>query len=69
MNDIAVIQRKIYPIFLLIKGMVSVDYIARHYDLIKVYMHYMNVDVEQVEALIMRPEEWLEEVEKMRRKL
>lgn len=49
--------------------MVSVDYIARHYDLIKVYMRYMDVDVEQVEALIMRPEEWLEEVEKLRRKL
>ena len=57
------------PICFDAKGMVSVDYIARHYDLIKVYMRYMNVDVEQVEALIMRPEEWLEEVEKMRRKL
>ena len=32
-------------------------------------MRYMNVDVEQAEALIMRPEERLEKVEKLRRKL
>ena len=51
------------------KGMINTDYILRHYDLIKEYMCYMGVDVKQVEALILRPEEWLEDVDKLRRKI
>ena len=55
------------PICFDAKGAISADYMERHYAIIKEYLRYMAVDTQQVESLIMRPGEWLEKVDKMRR--
>lgn len=54
------------PICFDANGAISSEYMERHYTIIKEYLRYMAVDVEKVESLIMRPEKWLEEVEKLR---
>ena len=54
------------PICFDAKGAISSAYMERHYAIIKEYLHYMAVDVEKVESLIIRPEKWLAEVEKLR---
>ena len=47
-------------------GAISTDYITRHFDLIKNYLHYMNADMQQLQTLIMCPEEWLKKVDQIR---
>lgn len=57
------------PICFDAQGAISTDYMERHYDTIKEYLRYMTVDVEQVKPLIIQPEEWLVEVDKLRQGL
>ena len=57
------------PICFDAKGAVSRDYMERHYAIIKEYLRYMAVDAGQVESLIMCPEKWLDEIDKLRKGL
>lgn len=54
------------PICFDAQGAVSADYMEQNYAIIKEYLHYMAVDSEQVESLIMRPKKWIDEIEKLR---
>ena len=53
------------PICFDTQGAINTNYINRHYALIQEYIRYMAVDVANVESIIMRPEGWIEEVEKL----
>lgn len=53
------------PICFDAQGAINTNYINRHYALIQEYIRYMAVDVANVESIIMRPEGWIEEVEKL----
>ena len=50
-------------------GVVSLFEVVLRNAIIKEYLRYMAVDAEQVESLIMCPEKWLDEIDKLRKGL
>lgn len=53
------------PICFDANGTISTDYMYAHYNLIRTYLQYMAVDVNQIETLIIQPEEWLMKVQQI----
>ena len=54
------------PICFNAKGEVDVTYMEKHFNLIKMYLQFMDVNEELVLPLFLRPEQWLAKVEQIR---